>query len=227
MSALSLPYMQPIGKGEPYQFLAMPKQLLTSKIFDGLHRLSKLLYGLMLDRLSLSAKHTDFMDKDGKTYIIYTIDQIQEDLRCARGTAVKLLGELVKWGLVEKKRRGQGKPNLLYIKDFRAVEEQPNPESVQESDADVVEPVEDNSQGVFNFLNSKNLTSENAKQAHGFSSASTFMCFLKWLTNQVKSSNTRSFLGFSHIATLCRQISTKHNRTRKRDQKPGVVNFLK
>ena len=129
MSALSLPYMKPLGQGASFSFFAMPKELLTSRVFAGLHRLAKLLYSMMLDRLSLSARREDFTDQQGRVYVIYTIDQVQQDLHCARATAVKLLRQLTEWGLIEKRRRGQGRPNLLYIKDFRAVEEPPAEET--------------------------------------------------------------------------------------------------
>jgi len=34
--------------------------------------------------------------------------------------AIKLLRELEKFGLIERKRRGQGKPSLVYVKNFSA-----------------------------------------------------------------------------------------------------------
>lgn len=78
---------------------------------------------MMLSRLALSARREDeFTDAEGRLYILYTIDQVQADLRCARATAVKLMRQLVEYGLLEKKRRGQGKPNLLFVKDFREAE---------------------------------------------------------------------------------------------------------
>lgn len=156
MSTLCLPYMQPMGEKSSYQFFAMPKQLLASKVFEGLHRLAKLLYGLMLDRLSLSAKNSNFTDDQGRIYIVYTVEQVQRDLQCSKGTAVKLLGQLAEWGLIEKKRCGQGRPNLLYIKDFRAVEEQQG--SSKNSQSEKVETGDE-----LDFLKSNNLTSEDAE----------------------------------------------------------------
>ena len=156
MSTLCLPYMQPMGEKSSFQFFAMPKQLLANKVFEGLHRLAKLLYALMLDRLSLSAKNSNFTDDQGRIYIIYTVEQVQRDLQCSKGTAIKLLGQLAEWGLIEKKRCGQGRPNLLYIKDFRAVEEQPGSEDAQGAKT---EPEEE-----LDFKQSNNLTSEDAEK---------------------------------------------------------------
>ena len=123
-STMALPDMKPVGTGDPISFYTLPRLLLSSKKFKGLHKLAAVLYGMMLSRLALSAKREeDFTDAEGRLYILYTIDQVQADLRCARATAVKLMRQLVEYGLLEKKRRGQGKPNLLFVKDFRAAEE--------------------------------------------------------------------------------------------------------
>lgn len=122
-STMALPDMKPVGAGEPFSFYTLPRLLLTSKKFKGLHKLGAVLYGMMLSRLALSARREDeFTDAEGRLYILYTIDQVQADLRCARATAVKLMRQLVEYGLLEKKRRGQGKPNLLFVKDFREAE---------------------------------------------------------------------------------------------------------
>lgn len=52
-------------------------------------------------------------------YIIFTIEEIKSQLGCAEKKAVKLLDELEKkCGLVERKRQGLGKPNLIYVKNF-------------------------------------------------------------------------------------------------------------
>lgn len=122
-STIALPDMKPVGGGDPFSFYTLPRLLLTSNKFKGLHKLAAILYGMMLSRLALSAKREeDFTDAEGRLYILYTIDQVQADLRCARATAVKLMRQLVEYGLLEKKRRGQGKPNLLFVKDFREAE---------------------------------------------------------------------------------------------------------
>ena len=54
-------------------------------------------------------------------YIICTIDEIMDSIRCARQKAVKLLDELEhEYQLIERRRQGLGKPNLLYVKDLYA-----------------------------------------------------------------------------------------------------------
>ncbi len=51
-------------------------------------------------------------------YIIYTVREVQESLCCAEHKAVKLFRELEDIDLIERKRRGLGRPSLIYVKDF-------------------------------------------------------------------------------------------------------------
>jgi hypothetical protein len=71
----------------------------------------------MLRRVGLSYKH-GWMDSAGRTYIIYTLEEAMRVFRCANQKATKLFNELEAVGLIEKTRQGQGKPDLVYVKDF-------------------------------------------------------------------------------------------------------------
>ena len=65
-----------------------------------------------------------WLDEENRAYIIYTIDNMMEDLGCARATCVKVIKELdcdKSIGLIEKKRRGLGKPDIIYVKNFATV----------------------------------------------------------------------------------------------------------
>ena len=106
---------------EQYQFYRIPKLLITSERFKDVSVESKLLYGLMLDRLSLSIKNGWF-DSLNRAYIIYTIEDVTEDMHCGSQKAVKLVAELEKKaGLIKKKRQGLGKPSLIYVLKFSTV----------------------------------------------------------------------------------------------------------
>jgi predicted transcriptional regulator len=129
MEKLNLSYLT-AAAAKSYAFYMIPKELVDNPVFDYIDYGGKLLYGMMLSRASLSATNPDFIDDNGNVYIIYTIEQIMESMRCARQTAVNMLKQLDDSGLIEKKRRGQGKPSLLYIKDFSTV----NAEEVQNID---------------------------------------------------------------------------------------------
>ena len=102
---------------DQYSFIKVPKLLVHDKAFIGLSVDAKMLYGLLLDRMSLSMKN-GWLDEENRVYIIYQIKDIMSDMNMARATAVKYLQELVDFGLVEKKKRGLGLPNILYVKSF-------------------------------------------------------------------------------------------------------------
>ena len=102
---------------------------------------AKLLYGLMLDRMSLSVKNGWF-DDENRAYIYYTTENIMDDLGCARATCAKVIAELDSKkgiGLIEKRRQGLGKPNIIYVKNFVGVEQTSEPEMKEEKpdDSDV------------------------------------------------------------------------------------------
>lgn len=104
-------------QSEQYAFYRIPKTLITESCFEELSTDAKLLYGLFLDRVSLSAG-SGWVDEQGRVYIIYTIRSIQRDLHCGVKKAVKLVKELEQFGLIEKVIQGQGKPALIYVKNF-------------------------------------------------------------------------------------------------------------
>ena len=104
-------------QADQFTFIKIPKLLITDEIFDELSLPAKVLYGILLDRMSLSMKNR-WCDSENRVYIIYQISDIQEDLRVSKNKAIELLRSLEQFGLVEKKRRGLGMPSLLYVKSF-------------------------------------------------------------------------------------------------------------
>ena len=106
-----------------YAFYRIPKQLFTESKFDGLSIGIKLLYGMMVDRMELSLKN-GWIDKQGRAYIYFTIDEVKDRFHCANDKAVKLMRELDSdrgIGLIESVRQGLGKPNIIYVKNFAGV----------------------------------------------------------------------------------------------------------
>ena len=105
--------------GELFSFFRIPKALFQEQRFQDLSTDAKTLYGILLDRMSLSVKN-EWFDKKGRVFIIFTIEDVKRTLRCADNKATRLLRELEGFGLIERKRRGQGKPCLVYVKNFSA-----------------------------------------------------------------------------------------------------------
>jgi len=106
------------AQAEQFSFYRVPKVLFTKEQFRQMSAEAKILYGIMLDKLDLSVKNK-WGDEKGRVYIIYTIEQIMADMNCADQKATKLLDELEKkCGLIERRRQGLGKPNLIFVKNF-------------------------------------------------------------------------------------------------------------
>lgn len=105
-------------QAEQFSFYRIPKVLFTEERFRGISAESKVLYGILLDRMSLSRKN-GWLDDDDRVYIIFTLDEVMSSIGCAVQKAAKLLSELdEKSGLIERKRQGLGKPNVIYVKNF-------------------------------------------------------------------------------------------------------------
>ena len=104
-------------ESEQFAFYRIPKVLFTDERFRRISTSAKVLYGLLLDRVSLSEKNRWF-DEQGRIYIYYTLESIQANLLCANEKATKLLKELERYGLIERTVQGLCKPNRIYVKNF-------------------------------------------------------------------------------------------------------------
>ncbi len=100
-----------------FTFLQIPEILVESPRYRSLSNDAKILYGVLLKRMSLSKKN-DWADEEGRIYIIYSVEDIQTKLNMSKPTAIKSLKALEDFNLIEKVRRGQGKPSIIYVKNF-------------------------------------------------------------------------------------------------------------
>ena len=104
-------------EADQFSFYKIPKLLFTEKKFHALSVEAKVLYGLMLDRMSLSMKN-QWLDEEGRAYIYFSTDDIMEMLSCSKNKALQMMKELDKEGgigLIERRRQGQGKPSMIYV----------------------------------------------------------------------------------------------------------------
>ena len=125
------------GESEQFSYYRIPRLLVTGHQFKNLSTDAKLLYGLMLDRMGLSARN-GWYDEKGRVYIFYSLEEVMADLNCGHDKAVKMLADLdtVKGiGLIERVKQGQGKPTIIYVKQFttKAVPLPPQPPATDES----------------------------------------------------------------------------------------------
>ena len=121
------------AESEQFTFVRIPRMLFTDKEhFGGLSNDAKLLYGLLLERMSLSRKNNWF-DEQNRVFIIFKIEEIADRLNCGREKACNTLKELDDEsgiGLISKRRRGMGQPTIIYVKNF-VVKDEPSDETEQ------------------------------------------------------------------------------------------------
>ena len=98
-------------------YLRMPRSLLTDPIYQRLSVEAKLAYMLLLDRQSLSAKN-GWQDERGQVYLYYTVEELAGQLGCGRQKAGRVLRELEQFGLITRRRQGQGRPSRIYSTDL-------------------------------------------------------------------------------------------------------------
>ena len=121
-------------QAEQFAFYRIPKALFTDPAFRSISTDAKVLYGLLLDRMSLSARN-DWLDEQGRVYIIFTVEEVMDALCCADNKATRLLRELEGVELIERKRRGLGKPSLIYVKNFISESSKPRIQSRENHDS--------------------------------------------------------------------------------------------
>ena len=125
-------------------FFKMPHQLFDNPHFKRLSTAAKLLYGMLLDRMSLSARN-GWHDDAGRVYIYYTVKEVCQDIGCGRNKAMRLLAELdtVKGiGLIERIKQGQGKPDKIFVKIISVHEDTEIPNTAKPNSAAPISEVD-------------------------------------------------------------------------------------
>lgn len=139
-------------QSEQFSFYWIPRLLIKDQHFKGLSSDAKLLYGLMLDRMALSMKN-HWLDNENRAYIIYSISNVMDDINCSKPTCVKIMKELDSFGLIERKRKGLGKPDIIYVKNFAVLEDS---QEQDEESSDFADTFEENKP----VMSNENITSE-------------------------------------------------------------------
>ena len=113
------------NQAEQFTFYRIPKRLFTEAAFADLSSGAKVLYGLMLDRMSLSVSN-EWKDEQNRIFIYFTLIEVQELMNCGHNKAVRLLAELDTEkgiGLIERVKQGMGRPTRIYVMNFLVREE--------------------------------------------------------------------------------------------------------
>lgn len=109
-----------LSDADDFSFYRIPKKLVLDPEYEDMSFEAKFLYGILLDRLELSRRN-GWVDEKGHVFIIFTVRQVMDAARCGEKKAMRLLAELEDAHLIERMRRGQGRPDLIYLKNFTRI----------------------------------------------------------------------------------------------------------
>ena len=101
---------------QQFSAVVVPRELLFGESFTALSLTSKMLYAILLDRMSDVAVNK-WTDEENRAYIIYPINQIREDFNFSKHTIIASMNELEDTGLI-KRKAVKGKPSRIYVKNF-------------------------------------------------------------------------------------------------------------
>lgn len=95
-------------------YYQIPKELFINPYYKDLNSDSKLLYSLLLDRLSISMKN-NWIDEEGNIFLIFSRKEAQEKLNLSDKTVTKAFRQLSNVKLIYEKRQGFRKNNIIYV----------------------------------------------------------------------------------------------------------------
>ena len=105
------------GEADQFSFYRIPKVLFSGASYKSIGIEAKVLYGLMLDRMSLSLRN-GWLDDKGRVYIYFTLEDAIDMIGYGHNKVVRMFKELETIGLIERKKQGLGKPTVIYVKNF-------------------------------------------------------------------------------------------------------------
>lgn len=100
------------SQAEQFSFYRIPKVLFTDPQFKPLSTDAKVLYGILLDRMSLSVKN-HWLDEQSRVYIIFTTEEIMEALSCANQKACRLMLDILRSRIMHCCRHNRIKANII------------------------------------------------------------------------------------------------------------------
>jgi DnaD/phage-associated family protein len=116
-------YFTEVDMDNHERYFKIPYRLIEDDYFSGLDPLAVMIYGILIDRVSLSRKNKQhFTDKEGHLYVIATNPEICSWIKKSEPVVIKLKGQLIEHGLLKEKRQGVRLANLLYPQKIRTKE---------------------------------------------------------------------------------------------------------
>ena len=104
-----------INEVTQHKYYQVPKELYTNPRYKTvINNDAKMLYALLLDRMELS-RTNGWIEDDGTIFLIFKREDLADMLGICVTTVWRALKQLKEVGLIEEKRQGLNRPNLIYI----------------------------------------------------------------------------------------------------------------
>lgn len=130
------------GQEEKFHFIRIPDQLFSNSFYSDLSDSARILYGILLDRTSLS-RANQWYDEENRVFVIYKVKDIMIKMNCASEKAIKLLAVLSKIGLIERyKGSSMGSPDIIYVKNFADLDQENQQKSLKSTEKSSVSKIE-------------------------------------------------------------------------------------
>ena len=100
-----------------YAMVEIPLLMFLDDAFEPLSIEAKVVYGILLQRIKLANKN-GWRDENGRLYVIYPLEQMRKDIGLSTKIISAGLKQLEGIGIIDIVVRGQGKPNIIYVKNF-------------------------------------------------------------------------------------------------------------
>ena len=102
-------------QADQFSYVSIPKILIKEEAFSDVSLEAKMLYGLILERMGMYQKN-NWKDEQGRVYVVYPVKEIMDDMNRSENSVRKYMAELESTGLLEKRERAKGYPDMLYLK---------------------------------------------------------------------------------------------------------------
>ena len=96
------------------EFIRLPLALLANGAYKSMSLEAKVVYSLLLNRLTLSQRN-GWLNENNEVYLIYTREDAANSLSISYKKSIAAFKELISNNLIVEKRRGRGLPNIIYI----------------------------------------------------------------------------------------------------------------
>lgn len=128
-----------INEVTQHKYYQVPKELYTNPRYKiTINNDAKMLYALLLDRMELSRTNC-WIEDDGTIFLIFKREDLADMLGICTTTVWRAIKQLKEVGLIEEKRQGLNRPNLIYIGKINySVLEEKEPENNKDEITDTL-----------------------------------------------------------------------------------------